>query len=50
MSTPPDPNADPAEVAARAAKTQQGRPAWLKRVPDLHGKPGAEQDWSVHLG
>lgn len=39
-----------AEEAARAAKTQQGRPAWLKRVPDLHGKPAAEQDWSVHLG
>ncbi|WP_320778447.1 HipA family kinase [Streptomyces sp. CRN 30] len=39
-----------AEEALRAARTQQGRPAWLKRVPDLHGKPGAEQDWSVHLG
>ncbi|MEW2516207.1 HipA family kinase [Streptomyces sp. NPDC046870] len=39
-----------AEEAARAAKTQAGRPAWLKRVPDLHGKPAAEQDWSVHLG
>ncbi|WP_086733906.1 HipA family kinase [Streptomyces glaucescens] len=39
-----------AENARRAAKTQQGRPDWLKRVPDLHGKPAAEQDWSVHLG
>ncbi|MFF7885432.1 HipA family kinase [Streptomyces sp. NPDC007896] len=39
-----------AEDADRAAKTQQGRPNWLKRVPDLHGKPTAEQDWSVHLG
>ncbi|WP_428951467.1 HipA family kinase [Streptomyces sp. cg35] len=35
--------------ARRAAATQKGRPAWLKRVPDLHGKPAAEQDWSVHL-
>ncbi|WP_234545085.1 HipA family kinase [Streptomyces shenzhenensis] len=39
-----------AEDALRAARTQQGRPKWLKRVPDLHGKPAAEQDWSVHLG
>ncbi|MFD7401957.1 HipA family kinase [Streptomyces sp. NPDC059866] len=39
-----------AEQALRAARTQQGRPEWLKRVPDLHGKPAAEQDWSVHLG
>jgi hypothetical protein len=39
-----------AEEAARAAKTQAGRPDWLKRVPDLHGKPTAEQDWSAHLG
>ncbi|MEV5148024.1 HipA family kinase [Streptomyces sp. NPDC052727] len=39
-----------AEEAARAARTQAGRPDWLKRVPDLHGKPAAEQDWSVHLG
>jgi hypothetical protein len=37
------------EDAARAAATEAGRPAWLKRVPDLHGKPAAEQDWSVHL-
>ncbi|MFF8726201.1 HipA family kinase [Streptomyces sp. NPDC015171] len=39
-----------AEEAARAAKTEAGRPDWLKRVPDLHGKPAAQQDWSVHLG
>ncbi|MGW2771370.1 HipA family kinase [Streptomyces olivaceoviridis] len=39
-----------AEEAARTARTQAGRPDWLKRVPDLHGKPAAEQDWSVHLG
>ncbi|GGT21506.1 HipA family kinase [Streptomyces chromofuscus] len=39
-----------AEQALRAARTQQGRPKWLKQVPDLHGKPAAEQDWSVHLG
>ncbi|MFF4048351.1 HipA family kinase [Streptomyces chartreusis] len=39
-----------AEEARRAAKSQQGRPNWLKQVPDLHGKPAAEQDWSVHLG
>ncbi|WP_399891498.1 HipA family kinase [Streptomyces sp. BBFR51] len=39
-----------AENAARAARTRRGRPAWLKQVPDLHGKPPAEQDWSIHLG
>lgn len=39
-----------AEEALRAARTQQGRPKWLQRVPDLHGRPAAEQDWSVHLG
>ncbi|MBX9396693.1 hypothetical protein K4749_24685 [Streptomyces sp. TRM72054] len=39
-----------AEEALRAARTQRGRPKWLKQVPDLHGKPAAEQDWSVHLG
>ncbi|MER6953498.1 HipA family kinase [Streptomyces sp. NPDC000618] len=39
-----------AEEALRAARTRQGRPKWLKQVPDLHGKPAAEQDWSVHLG
>jgi len=38
------------EDARRAAQTRQDRPNWLKRVPDLHGKPSAEQDWSVHLG
>ncbi|MEU7583763.1 HipA family kinase [Streptomyces sp. NPDC041068] len=36
--------------AKRAAATEKGRPSWLKRVPDLHGKPPAEQDWSAHLG
>ncbi|MFI6943783.1 HipA family kinase [Streptomyces sp. NPDC050418] len=35
--------------ARRTARTQRGRPAWLKQVPNLHGKPTAEQDWSVHL-
>ncbi|OIJ96246.1 HipA family kinase [Streptomyces monashensis] len=39
-----------AEEALRAARSQAGRPAWLKQVPDLHGKPAAAQDWSVHLG
>ncbi|MEU1054419.1 HipA family kinase [Streptomyces sp. NPDC005876] len=39
-----------AEEARRAARTRKGRPAWLQRVPDLHGRPAAEQDWSVHLG
>ncbi|MER7931490.1 MULTISPECIES: HipA family kinase [unclassified Streptomyces] len=39
-----------AEEADRAARAQRGRPAWLKQVPDLHGKPAARQDWSVHLG
>ena len=38
-----------ADEALRAARTERGRPSWLKRVPDLHGKPAAEQDWSVHL-
>ncbi|GHD90848.1 HipA family kinase [Streptomyces naganishii] len=38
-----------AEEAARAARTERGRPDWLKRVPDLHGRPAAEQDWSAHL-
>ncbi|MFI2640858.1 HipA family kinase [Streptomyces sp. NPDC018610] len=38
-----------AEEARRAARTRAGRPDWLKRVPDLHGEPAAEQDWSVHL-
>ncbi|MFJ4821012.1 HipA family kinase [Streptomyces sp. NPDC088801] len=39
-----------AEEALRTAKNQQGRPAWLKQVPDLHGKPAVQQDGSVHLG
>ncbi|EGX59615.1 hypothetical protein SZN_11718 [Streptomyces zinciresistens K42] len=39
-----------AEEAQRAARTQRGRPAWLRQVPDLHGRPAAEQDWSGHLG
>ncbi|MFB7089297.1 HipA family kinase [Streptomyces sp. NPDC056296] len=39
-----------AENAARAERTRRGRPDWLKRVPDLHGKPPAERDWSAHLG
>lgn len=38
------------EDARRAEATEAGRPAWLKRVPDLHGKPAAQQDWSSHLG
>lgn len=38
-----------AENALRAARTQQGRPAWLKQVPDLYGRPAAEQDGTVHL-
>ncbi|MEV0227046.1 HipA family kinase [Streptomyces sp. NPDC050704] len=38
-----------AEDAHRAAKTREGRPNWLKRVPDLHGKPAAERDWSAHF-
>ena len=36
--------------ARRAAETEKGRPSWLKRVPDLHGEPAAEQDWSRHIG
>jgi hypothetical protein len=39
-----------AEDAHRAARTQEGRPKWLKQVPDLHGRPAVEQDGSVHLG
>lgn len=38
-----------AENARRAARTQQGRPDWLKQVPDLHGRPAVEQDRTVHL-
>ncbi|MFF7788564.1 HipA family kinase [Streptomyces sp. NPDC007991] len=39
-----------AEEARRAARNLQGRPAWLRQVPDLHGKPAVEQDGAVHLG
>ncbi|KAB1149934.1 hypothetical protein F7R91_03660 [Streptomyces luteolifulvus] len=39
-----------AEEALRAARTRQGRPNWLKWVPDLHGRPAVEQDGAVHLG
>jgi hypothetical protein len=39
-----------AEEADRVARTRRGRPGWLKQVPDLHGEPAAEQDWSVHPG
>lgn len=46
----PTPEELAAEEALRAARNERDRPAWLKRVPDLHGKPAAEQDWSVHLG
>ncbi|MFE6822558.1 HipA family kinase [Streptomyces sp. NPDC057690] len=46
----PAPQELAADEARRAARTRQGRPDWLKRVPDLHGRPAAEQDWSVHLG
>ncbi|MYQ98688.1 MULTISPECIES: HipA family kinase [unclassified Streptomyces] len=38
-----------AEDAARAARTQAGRPDWLKQVPDLHGKPAVEHDGAIHL-
>ncbi len=38
-----------AENAVRAARTQQGRPDWLKQVPDLHGRLAVEQDGTVHL-
>ncbi|NGO78069.1 hypothetical protein G6045_20730 [Streptomyces sp. YC504] len=33
----------------RAARTRRGRPDWLKQVPNLHGKPAAERDWSAHV-
>ncbi|MFE9093236.1 HipA family kinase [Streptomyces sp. NPDC007264] len=39
-----------AEQALRTVRTRQGRPDWLKQVPDLQGRPAAEQDWSAHLG
>ncbi|WP_432082141.1 HipA family kinase [Streptomyces sp. WAC 04229] len=45
----PDRDELAAENAARAARTERGRPDWLKRVPDLHGRPAAERDWSAHL-
>ncbi|MGE7437216.1 HipA family kinase [Kitasatospora sp. NPDC001175] len=35
--------------AERAAATRAGRPAWLRHVPDLHGKPSAAPDWSRHV-
>ncbi|MFE5207086.1 HipA family kinase [Streptomyces sp. NPDC056600] len=38
-----------AEEHARREKSRRGRPGWLQRVPDLHGKPAAAQDWSAHL-
>ncbi|WP_413759510.1 HipA family kinase [Streptomyces sp. MMBL 11-3] len=38
------------EDAHRAARTRQGRPNWLKQVPDLHGKPAVEEDGTVHFG
>ncbi|MEU0331834.1 HipA family kinase [Streptomyces sp. NPDC006193] len=45
----PSPEELAAEESARAQRTQAARPDWLKRVPDLHGRPAAERDWSVHL-
>ncbi|MEV5433084.1 HipA family kinase [Streptomyces sp. NPDC052701] len=39
-----------AEEARRTARTRQGRPDWLKWVPDLHGGPAAEQDGAVYPG
>ncbi|MEV6804715.1 HipA family kinase [Streptomyces sp. NPDC051132] len=39
-----------AEEAVRAARSQAGRPDWLKQVPDLHGRPAVEQDGTVHFG
>ncbi|WP_037780191.1 HipA family kinase [Streptomyces sp. HGB0020] len=38
------------ENAAREARSRRGRPAWLQQVPDLHGKPAAQPDWTAHLG
>ncbi|QDQ14468.1 HipA family kinase [Streptomyces spectabilis] len=32
-----------AEAAARARATEAARPAWLKKVPDLHGRPDPRQ-------
>ncbi|MET9834600.1 HipA family kinase [Streptomyces sp. NPDC006385] len=39
-----------AEETRRSARNRQGRPAWLKQVPDLHGRPAVQQDGTVHLG
>jgi hypothetical protein len=39
-----------AEEARRTARTRQGRPDWLKWVPDLHGRPAVTQDGTVHPG
>ncbi|MFR0356267.1 HipA family kinase [Streptomyces sediminimaris] len=39
-----------AEEARRAARSQEGRPEWLKRVPDLHGEPAARPHRPAHLG
>ncbi|OON81646.1 HipA family kinase [Streptomyces tsukubensis] len=36
--------------ARRAERTRAGRPPWLRHVPDLHGRPEAERDWSPLLG
>ncbi|MFE4667883.1 HipA family kinase [Streptomyces sp. NPDC056716] len=33
-----------AEEVQRAARTQRGRPQWLKRVPDLHGEPPTDEE------
>ncbi|MFJ4669661.1 HipA family kinase [Kitasatospora purpeofusca] len=33
----------------RAARTRAGRPAWLREVPDLHGKPSVETVWEQHI-
>ncbi|MBY8340591.1 hypothetical protein LXH13_31325 [Streptomyces spinosirectus] len=46
----PAPDELAAENAARAARSRRGRPAWLRQVPDLHGKPAAQPDWTAHLG
>ncbi|MEV7289253.1 HipA family kinase [Streptomyces sp. NPDC093252] len=46
----PTPEEIAAEEEQRAARTRQGRPAWLRQVPDLHGRPQVEQDGSVHSG
>jgi len=50
----PDAFASPEQLreaaAERAAATRAGRPAWLQQVPDLHGKPAVQADWSGHIG